>query len=82
LAEIGRPEDVTPRDLEQLLQHRPALVVGNLQEGVESAAAVADRLEVPLVIFSNFPGADGYGQGYDQLLQKNLDRLDEAWSSR
>jgi zinc transport system substrate-binding protein len=82
VAEIGRPEDVTPRDLEQLLQYRPALVVGNLQEGVESAAAVADRLEVPLVIFSNFPGADGYGQGYDQLLQKNLDRLDEAWSSR
>jgi zinc transport system substrate-binding protein len=82
VAEIGRPEDVTPRDLEQLLQYRPDLVVGNLQEGVESAAAVAERLRVPLVVFSNFPDADGYGDGYDQLLQKNLDRLDEAWSSR
>jgi ABC-type Zn uptake system ZnuABC Zn-binding protein ZnuA len=82
LAEIGRPEDVTPRDLEQLLQFSPDLVVGNLQEGVESAAAVAERLQVPLVVFSNFPGADGYGEGYDQLLQHNLDRLDEAWMSR
>jgi hypothetical protein len=82
LAEIGRPEDVTPRDLEQLLQYSPDLVIGNLQEGVESAAAVAERLRVPLVVFSNFPGADGYGEGYDQLLQNNLDRLDEAWSSR
>jgi zinc transport system substrate-binding protein len=82
VAEIGRPEDLTPRDLEQLLGHRPALVVGNLQEGLQSASTVADRLAVPLVVFSNFPGADGYGDRYDELLSSNLERLDQAWSIR
>ena len=47
------------------MQHRPALVVGNLQEGLQSAAALADRMSEPLVVFSNFPGAPGYGEGYD-----------------
>ncbi len=82
VAEIGRPEDTTPRDLERLLRYSPALVVGNLQEGVESAATVAERLAVPLVVFSNFPGAEGYGSGFDQLLQHNVERLDEAWAAR
>jgi zinc transport system substrate-binding protein len=82
LAEIGRPEDTSPRDLERLLRLRPALVVGSLQEGLQSAATVAERLQVPLVVFSNFPGVDGYGDGYRQLLDGNLLRLDEAWSSR
>lgn len=82
VAEIGRPEDASPRDLERLLQQRPALVVGNLQEGLQSASAVADRLAVPLVVFSNFPGAEGYGRSYDDLLAGNVARVDEAWSSR
>lgn len=82
LAEIGRPEDTSPRDLEALMKHRPQLVVANLQEGLEAAANVADRLGVPLVVFSNFPGADGYGLDYDGLVTGNLDRLDAAWRQR
>lgn len=81
VAEIGRPEDLTPRGLESLMQHRPALVIGNLQEGLQPAATLADRLSVPLVVFSNFPGANGYGNGYEELLRSNLERLDEAWVS-
>lgn len=82
LAEIGRPEDLTPRDLELLMHHRPAMVIGNLQEGLQSATTLAERMSVPLVVFSNFPDAAGYGSGYDQLLRSNLERLDEAWMSR
>jgi zinc transport system substrate-binding protein len=82
VAEIGRPEDLTPRELERLMQVRPALVVGNLQEGLQSAATLAERMAVPLAVFSNFPGAAGYGDGYDELLRSNLERLDEAWLSR
>lgn len=82
VAEIGRPEDVTPRDLESLMQHRPAVVIGNLQEGLQSAATLAKRMSVPLAVFSNFPGAAGYGDGYDELLRSNLERLDEAWANR
>jgi hypothetical protein len=82
VAEIGRPEDLTPREFERLMQLRPALVVGNLQEGLQSAATVAERMSVPLAVFSNFPDAAGYGEGYDELLLNNLERLDEAWASR
>lgn len=82
VAEIGRPEDLTPRELERLMQLRPALVVGNLQEGLQSATTLAERMSVPLAVFSNFPGAVGYGTGYDELLLNNLERLDEAWASR
>ena len=82
VAEIGRPEDVTPKGLERLMQHRPTLVIGNLQEGLQSARSVAERMAVPLAVFSNFPDAEGYGGGYDELLRGNLARLDEAWLSR
>jgi zinc transport system substrate-binding protein len=82
VAEIGRPEDTSPRDFEDLLRKSPDLVVANLQEGLEAAATVADRLGVPLVVFSNFPGADGYGSDYDGLVTHNLDRLDAAWRKR
>jgi hypothetical protein len=54
------------------------LVVGNLQEGPQAAAALAERLKVPLVIFSNFPSADGYGQDYKALLHENIRRLEAA----
>lgn len=81
-AVIGRPEDTSPRDLEALLGESPDLVVANLQEGLEAAETVADRLAVPLVVFSNFPGAEGYGLGYDDLVKSNLDRLDAAWRQR
>ncbi len=81
LAEIGRGEEVSPRELERLLGLRPALVVANLQEGPRAAAVLAERLEVPLVVFSNFPGADGYGDGYDRLLRSNLEQLEAAWAS-
>jgi zinc transport system substrate-binding protein len=82
VGEIGRPEDLTPRDLERLMRMRPALVIGNLQEGLQSATTLADRMSVPLVVFSNFPGAEGYGDDYDDLVRGNLDRLDEAWTMR
>jgi zinc transport system substrate-binding protein len=82
VAVIGRPEDTSPRDFEKLMQLRPRFVVANLQEGLEAATTIADRLEVPLVVFSNFPGADGYGNGYDELVISDLDRLDAAWGQR
>ena len=46
------------------------------------AVVEKQRLGVPLVVFSNFPGADGYGLDYDELVRQNLNRLDAAWRQR
>ncbi len=82
VAELGRAEDTTPRELEELLARGPSLVVGNLQEGPQAALVLGERLGRPVAVFSNFPNAPGYGLTYDDLLRANLDRLDRAWADR
>lgn len=82
VGQVARPEDVTPAELQALLNSKPALVVANLQEGRHAAQALAERLAVPLVVFSNFPGAEGYGHGYEELLNENLRRLEESCRKR
>jgi len=82
VGQVARPEDVTPAELQALLNSKPALVVANLQEGPQAAQALAEKLAVPLVVFSNFPGAEGYGHGYEELLNENLRRLEEACRKR
>lgn len=82
VAELGRAEDTTPRELEGLLAGGPALVVGNLQEGPQAALVLGERLGRPVAVLSNFPNAPGYGSTYDDLLRANLDRLDGAWADR
>ena len=55
VGQVARPEDVTPTEFQARWNSKPALVVGNLQEGPQAARALAERLNVPLVVFSNFP---------------------------
>jgi ABC-type Zn uptake system ZnuABC Zn-binding protein ZnuA len=82
VGELGRAEDVSPRELERLLRLHPDLVVANLQEGVQAATGLAERLGVPVAVLSNFPDAEGYGMGYDELVRSDLERLDAAWNAR
>lgn len=76
---IKRPEDTTPGDLEQLMKIKADMVVGNLQEGLQGAKFLGEKMKIPVAVLSNFPGADGYGLNYYQLMEENLKRLDEAW---
>jgi ABC-type Zn uptake system ZnuABC Zn-binding protein ZnuA len=73
-----RPEDVTPAELGRLADLEADLVVGNLQEGTQAATALGERKGLPVVIFSNFPGAPGYGTDYYDLLVENLRRLERT----
>lgn len=82
VGELGRTEDVAPRELEGLLQLHPDLVVANLQEGAQAATGLAQRLGVPVAVLSNFPDAEGYGTGYEELVRSDLQRLDAAWNAR
>lgn len=75
---VRRPEEVSPREFEELLGQKAAAVIANLQEGVQAAESLAKRKGIPLVVFSNFPDAEGYGKGYEGLMEANLAKLGEA----
>jgi ABC-type Zn uptake system ZnuABC Zn-binding protein ZnuA len=79
---LNRPEEISPRDYQRLLALRPAMVVANLQEGPEAALSLGRRMGVPVAVVSNFPGADGYGRDYEELLRENLLRIAEAWDRK
>lgn len=77
--EYGRSEDLTPRELADLVEaargRRIAGVVDNLQSGAEAGRPLAEELRVPHLVLSNFPGfAPGAGD-YFGLLEHNLRQL-------
>lgn len=79
VGEIRRPESMTPRDLQDLLDLPFAAVVANLQEGTQAAEALAKRSGRPLVVFSNFPGhIQETPQTYSELVQENVRVLQNA----
>jgi hypothetical protein len=79
---LERPEDITPKSWAAGLSAPAAFVVANLQEGTQAAEALGRNLKIPVAVFSNFPGAPGYGTTYEDLIRANLARLDEAWATR
>jgi hypothetical protein len=79
---LPRPEDLPPQGWAEILSTPADLVVANLQEGTRAAEALGRDRKLPVAVFSNFPGAPGYGSTYEELLRANVRRLDEAWASR
>jgi len=79
---IKRPENTSPRDLEKLLATNPSLIIANLQEGAQAAISLGEKLHVPVAILSNFPDVEGYGQGYSELIEANMERIEKAWQRR
>lgn len=82
VGELKRPEDTTPQDFAKLVRLDAELIVGNLQEGTESALSLGARMNVPVAVISNFPGAEGFGETYDDLFTANLNRIRTAWQRR
>ncbi|MBA7560928.1 hypothetical protein ES708_02562 [subsurface metagenome] len=79
---INRAENMTPRDIIKLLSSNAEIVIGNLQEGAEAALSLGEKKSIPVAVLSNFPDAAGYGSGYDQLLEENVNRIEQAWRLR
>lgn len=77
---VGRPEEVSPRELEALLALEPELVVANLQSGTRAAEVLSGRLGVPLAVMSNFPASDAHDDGWEALVEANLERMAAAWA--
>jgi len=82
VGELPRAEDLSPRQLAVLQRSGAKAVVGNLQSDSRAAAVLAERLGVPLAVLSNFPGAEGYGETYADLVRRNLEELSRVCQRR
>ncbi len=75
----------TAANINQCLQKAKSgtvkFVIANKQEGTALAEALAEHIEAKVVVFSNFPNtsnAQAEYEGFDRLLQKNIQALFEA----
>jgi len=70
----GHLQDV----LESCADRDIRFVIANMQEGTDLARALSERLDCPIVVFSNFPEIQPGPDNFDALLRSNLQNLLEA----
>lgn len=84
VAEIDAGSDVSVSRFHRIMmsarQGNAAMVVGNRQSGQKEYEVLAKRLDVPLVVLSNFPEADAKSP-YRELLLSNVKALVSALPS-
>lgn len=89
-ATFGRPEELSPADVEQLItQARDAgvaLIIDNLQSGSTTlGASLEEDIEAIPVTISNFPGGLENTETWEKAIDKNVDLLLDAlneWSEQ
>lgn len=79
VATYGRPEDLTPKKLQELIEKGKAagvrLVVDNLQSGPDAGKSLAAELGAARVTLSNFPGGFAGSDTWEAAVEKNVDLL-------
>lgn len=79
VAAYGRPEDLTPKKLQELIEKGKAagvrLVVDNLQSGPDAGKGLAAELGAARVTLSNFPGGFAGTDTWVAAVEKNVDLL-------
>ena len=83
VATYGRPEDLSPADVDQLITEAKdagvALVIDNLQSSAATlGAAMEQDIEAIPVTISNFPGGLENTETWEKAIDKNVDLLLEA----
>ncbi len=61
--------------LEKAREHNIRFIIANKQEGTALAEALAERIGVKVVVFSNFPNIDNKPDNFDRLLSENVKAL-------
>ncbi|MFC1539075.1 metal ABC transporter solute-binding protein, Zn/Mn family [Candidatus Latescibacterota bacterium] len=79
---LKRPEETTPADLAALVKLDANLIVGNLQEGTQTAFSLGQKMNIPVIEMSNFPDVTGFGKTYYDLIHENIDRLATVWQKQ
>jgi len=82
-ATFGRPEDLSPADVNQLIteanQAGVVLIIDNLQSGSATlGASIEQDVEAIPVTISNFPGGFENTETWEKAIDKNVDLLLEA----
>jgi len=76
VAVYGRPEDTTPKQLEELLNRARSegvkLVIDNLQSGHEAGVGIAKELGAKHVTLSNFPGGLPNTASWEEAIRHNV----------
>jgi len=67
--------------LDKAREYNIRFIIANEQEGTALAAALAERLEAKVVVFSNFPDIDNRANNFDRLLSENIQALFEPVKS-
>jgi len=83
VATFGRPEDLTPAEMKELIDTAKeagvALVIDNLQSGAATlGAAMEQDVEAIPITISNFPGGLENTKTWEKAIDKNVDLLLEA----
>ena len=83
VATFGRPEDLSPADVNQLVtqaqQAGVALIIDNLQSGSTTlGASIEEDIEAITVTISNFPGGLENTETWEKAIDKNVDLLLDA----
>ena len=83
VATFGRPEDLSPADVNQLVsqaqQAGVALIIANLQSGsTPLGASIEEDIEAITVTISNFPGGLENTETWEKAIDKNVDLLLDA----
>jgi zinc transport system substrate-binding protein len=83
VAILGRPEDLTALEVEELIVEAKeagvALVIDNLQSGATTtSAAMAQDIGAIQVTISNFPSGFENTETWEKAIDKNVDLLLEA----
>jgi zinc transport system substrate-binding protein len=82
-ATYGRPEELSPADVQQLITEAieagVVLVIDNLQSGTTTlGASLGQDIEAIPVTISNFPGGLANTETWEKAIDKNVDLLLEA----
>jgi zinc transport system substrate-binding protein len=85
IASYGRPEDLSIKDLQDLIEKAKeasvALVIDNLQSGFNAGEAMVQDIGAIQVTLSNFPGGFDNTETWEKAAEKDVDLLLEALAS-
>ncbi|MCR4404171.1 MAG: metal ABC transporter substrate-binding protein [Candidatus Acetothermia bacterium] len=85
VATYGPPEMLSLREAQQLVatgrEERAALVIDNLQSGIDFGSRLAFEVGAVHVVLTNFPGAIPHTATYLEMVRYNADQLFEGWKT-